>query len=403
MPQKGFVDSAFLKLTEKNSSMIFGDLPPDYHKGGPHWIMQMSHSPDTGIYARPVLGSKELPSRFVGLDGYDVSKLLSPEALDLPLTMFYDLNHKLLDFPVRIGPYGAVIGESDLQLDLENWERACLETRSSVARSGYISPGFVGGTLFFKNSGERIRIYLVNHTPVTLVIEESTQKNPCAPVSVTVSTDMFCMEKGDLKISNYPEGAWKYRRFFPEMPGHTLTLGQDIWMAKGKEREISYFEIKDRAKELYGKARIDDIDDWSFPYCLAITNEFVAAEGCAGYVVPLHIDDMAHALHRDNSRFLNSRQIKQSFWNGGRSYPTNLCVTGNAGLIHLGSNNRTVFEIPLKRPPKGSSRRPEEEFNLEMKSRFRIGEPFAYVVPIPILNADQEYNGAYKTQTDISI
>ncbi|MBI2674937.1 MAG: hypothetical protein HYX24_00640 [Candidatus Aenigmarchaeota archaeon] len=393
--------------------MIFDKLPlePSSEKG-PHRLIALGNSPDSRVYVRPVLGSKELPSRFVGHERYNLGELLSPESLDLPLTAFYDGNRGKLKFPVKVNPREYVIGESDLQLKLERFETACMETRSADARSGIVSPGFLGSSLFLSDSNEKIRVYIVNHTQKTIVIEEPTYENPFAPVSVTVATDGFA-PKGELKVANGPQiaGIERYRNI-KGLGGHVLTLASDIWiMKKDGGREMTYNDLKQHADEFYEKGKIADIDDWCFPYCLTISNEITAAEGCAGYVFPLHIDDIEKLLNHDVEKLLNhddsslfgvsSSMIAASFWNGSDAYGP-LCITSNAGLIHAGSNNRTVFETPMSLFV-NSSTGYNEDHNSSMKRRLQVDRPFACLVQIPVLNIGQTYNGRHKYQMDINI
>lgn len=326
-----------------------------------------------------IVGDIQLPTYFKGID--NIEDLLSPSSIDIPLNRFYDLNGNKLSFPIELNQGETIIGESDLELYLELDESlfCCLETRSSVARTGLAATGFVTDDdyrIFLDiNSNKEIKIRLTNYNPNKYIIEK-----PIKPAQISVARKKKTTQ--DFFPSINIEGKPKEYMQFGKIIGYPLHLDEEVWCIK-KIGKV-YYENKADEK-FYLKTTIHDPDIKNFDFNLALSKEKISCTMPA-YVFPFHLDDINKFKEMMTTPVLLSLVFEEVFIKRNKKY---LPITANAGLCNPGWSGKIVFENITK-----------DVNNLE--EYFRKDKPFAFLIPVPFF-FESKYNGRYNNQSSICL
>ncbi len=326
----------------------------------------------------------------------DYKDVIQPASLDVVVDRFYDSDGAKLSFPVKLEPNATVVCESDLEINLTKPVFSCLETRSSVARIGLAATGFLRNDdyeIFLKDYSGKIRALLTNFSPNTVVIN-----GPRSFFQVTVS------EHYEHYGRNYASKPWvsiqKNKRNVTEKSkvtvgnvfGYKLHLAPQVWCMKNEHHKVD-FDKRKEAKDLFVRTRLDKVNIDDYGFCLTRSQETVMTSLSdrirhPAYVFPFHFDDIHGELNNKMAGLGSLKEVfKQVFLDkNSRCSP----ITGNAGLCNPGWTGSVTFENIC--------------INSEWASRFKVGEPFALLIPLPFVASEKNtYNGSYNNQKQIGL
>jgi len=358
---------------------------------------------DVEIKIQDVFSSYHILDRIPELYDYASEDSISAESVNIPFKELYDLNGRRLFLPVEIPSGNMVIGKFPFRhyrSNLQKNEFICIETRSRFARVFQVSAGF-----YTKNKWEMhkrfmpyldvdnipedgIYVYIMNHAEIPFVIDE----DPCFISQITISPDTpyHASETGKLKlISEGEDVTHKMKVIGSSVEGYVLTLSPEIWfMRTSNGKKIFYSQIETEKiitnSDMFEKCDIRDIHPkrLSCPNLTQSNEEIIA--GCPAYVFPVHYEHVdGFCMDRTYSD-----SLKELFL-----FKDGQLITGNSGLIHAGSRNRTVFENIFG-------------YGCDPKSLFSVDEPYGYVIPLGLVTDKKDvpkYKGKFRTQPGICL
>jgi hypothetical protein len=350
---------------------------------------------DVKIESTEVYPSSVLLERLPGIEKYP-SAQISPESVDIPLTEFRE--HKTRKgWEIASGQW--IFAKSPIIPEFRDPnEFICLESKTGAARSFLPTAGFLTQSGFkpYLSPGDAestggMEVYLMNRSTVPYVLDEV----PCYTFQITLSRKRLLpasiMKKvkilnGDKDISReveYDNG---------EIRGYLLSLSPDIWCMKRVSRgKIRYSHREEDAGKLFVKGKINEIDGELLKNpSLTVSREKIKAN-CPAYVFPLHLHDMLKVYES----FIFPGEVTSDIMREVLLENKMTNITGNAGLLHMGSENVTIFEnTPDKRLE------PEE-----IRTLLEPGKPYALVIPLSFTKdyRTEKYRGNHWNQKGICL
>lgn len=331
-----------------------------------------------------IYSSKEVISILRGIERYDLSDgMVSQASVDLPLEKFYGRNKARLKVPFEIQPEDYVLAESSLTPKITKGKFLCIETKTTEGRTGINVPGFLAGgaytPLLTKRDRNNIMVYLMNKATVPYVIDDEH----ITPAQLLMTTTSAAKAKDRIKFRIGGKDVTKsVKRSYGSgaLEGYALSLSPDIWcMRDDKDYKIRWSERITDAERLFEKGKIRDFDLLEYPFTLTMSVETIKTKGDGvnyAYVFPFHIRDPYLANDVVQGK-CNSVDVQNAFQGARMCASSGITITGNAGLIHNGSGNTTVFENSVS---------PAVRFNRELlRDFFREDSEFALVVQVPLI------------------
>jgi hypothetical protein len=328
---------------------------------------------------------------------YKLTDRESPVSVDIPVDVFYRLNGSKVTIPFEIQPREIIFAESPVKPVLNEGEFMSLETKSNVSRTGLSVLGFCkqGKYATILNSSDRVMmmVYMKNDASVPYVIDEVPY--PFQVVIATPCSDPGSLVKGGIKIltpkkEDITEGV---RTKVGGMEGYVFTLSPEMWgMENVPGKKIRWSERKYDAQRLFRKGLIDEMDLGRFPFSLTLSNELIEA-GCPAYVFPFRFG--SNPMNYVSRLYGKEKKLRYYILKPAR----NTKVTGNSGIIHKGSKNKTVFENSTR----------DLEHNItpkKLREFFEVGTDFGFVVPLAMTSQNfknDSYNGGFNEQEKICV
>ncbi|MCX6817756.1 MAG: hypothetical protein NTU57_02770 [Candidatus Aenigmarchaeota archaeon] len=348
-----------------------------------------------------VLPSSATLGKLAVFGNYEITDGKSPVTVDVPVTDFYSRYGDKLKMPFDIEPGQVVTGDTPVNAELNDGEYLCLQTRSRAARMGLNVIGFNRNGIYslaldrhdMAEMGEdgRIKVFITNEGSVPCVIDQ--QPRLLQLMVTQYAQKPTYVKTGDIKLFYEGKDVTEYHRLrLGNMNGYAFTLSPNfLGMEKQKGAKIRWSEGKQDAEKLMKSGSFSEIvmRPEMFPFNLSASNERVDASRPA-YVFEFrlgsgYMGDITEGLVSDY-------KIGNLFLN----LCNDILVTGNSGIIHNGSKNKTVFENSLRRLS-GRARH-------KLGKMFSVGDEFAFMMPLSLNGkGNGEYNGNFKTQDDVRL
>lgn len=319
-------------------------------------------------------------------DGRKLAELaFQPCSVDVTSKEFTTLSGKPLNYPITIESEDEIVGHSGLKYVSHFGDSLlCAETRSRIARRGLACTGFYAGgkpQVFLHGYGE-LSFVLKNYSPNALIVTK-----PFSPVQISVA-----IESENLRYSpplrlvrNGVDVTNENQIQIGGFAAYKVHLSDKALVFRKTSEPI---DITGNDIEKYAeRVRVTDLQRLKPDFCLTLTEEEVHTNGCPTYIYPFHyLDALEHQAYLQDT--WNLARFFQDLFSRKDCLP----VTANAGLHNPGCTGRLVCENITS--------------GRDLEKYFRIGEPFALVIPVPFCNGEldvESYNGSYRNQQDIDI
>lgn len=302
------------------------------------------------------------------------------DSVDIRINLYTNTADVPQNFPVILGPGERIIGHSGLELLVPHMLVASVEMKSGFARKGITCRGFNydGKSRQFARWVETpLSFVFENHSPFTYLIPE-----PAHLVQVS----------GTKGSTSYKSTGLRLARGERDVTDENKTdLGLFTAYATHLSPKLVYYRKTDERINLLGndheqfavRTTIGEMPDY-LDFCLTLTEEKIDTNGSPAYMLPFHYLDVM----LNHWRFGDADQLS-SFFEESYEDTGLMPVTANAGLIHAGSKTHVVHENIAR--------------GRDLKKYFRVGEPFALVIPLPFSDGktDTSYDSPRGRQTDI--
>ena len=369
-------------------------VPQDFGKIEVRRLMSTGDGTPDGLYFPYLLAGKyvkaDIVPSFESIEhsrDIDVDSAVSAGSCsaDTQVADFFDMSKNKLKYPFVVEPGASVIGRTYLMLTCGSAPfTACVETRSRYARRGLVCEGFY-------IDDQKRSVVSRNIEELDFVFQNYSQNSirvtqPFSPVQVTKTIGLEHPGLSRIRIKCDGKDVTEDRRLGNLLiPAYYTTLGPELlyFRRTGKALDI---EDKDGFEALAVRTSVDELPD-GVDFCLTLTKEEIDTNGSPVYMLPAHYLDLM-----SNSYLFYDKPELAAFFET-RLLPGTDCmpVTGNAGLINPGSCTRTVCENIVA--------------GRDRLKYFKVGEPFAIVAPIPLIDGESshEYKGYGATQARIEV